>query len=100
MPICEILPCCLFLGGIADATSKDALAARNITHILSLTMKADQITLQNVTHKHVPMEDSADENIASHFDECFRFMRAAQEAGGRLLVHCQMGIRFVQFVLL
>eukprot|EP00668_Euglena_longa_P042012 GGOE01055367.1.p1 GENE.GGOE01055367.1~~GGOE01055367.1.p1 ORF type:complete len:189 (-),score=27.99 GGOE01055367.1:450-1016(-) len=92
MSICEILPRSLFLGGISDAICKETLEAQKITHILSLTMKADQIIQQDVTHKHVPMEDSADEDIASHFDECFSFMTATQEAGGRLLIHCQMGI--------
>lgn len=90
-PLCEILPS-LLLGAEADACNDDALHEHRITHVLSLTMNAAKVAEKPVLHCHVPMLDSPDEDIVAHFDACFQFLATAQAGGGRVLIHCQMGI--------
>ena len=45
-----------------------------------------------VKTKHILADDSERYNIRYNFDEAFRFIEDATSRGGRVLVHCAMGI--------
>jgi atypical dual specificity phosphatase len=45
-----------------------------------------------VKTKHIMADDSASYNIRYNFEEAFRFIDDATARGGRVLVHCAMGI--------
>jgi predicted protein tyrosine phosphatase len=93
MEICEVLPNFLFLGDLADAFDKEALAAQRITYVLSLTIDAETMENEAIcAHKIVAMTDSPDEDIGKHFDTCFNFIEKASASGGRVLIHCNMGV--------
>ena len=95
MEICEVLPNFLFLGDLADAFDKEALAAQRITYVLSLTIDAETMENEAIcAHKIVAMTDSPDEDIGKHFDTCFNFIEKASASGGRVLIHCNMGVRW------
>ncbi len=93
----EIMPSFLYLGSMQDANDVAALTSSGISHILCmaeeapLTVRSDSLgpTLQFL---HLPVGDNLSSNLEVHFPAAFTFLDGAKLAGGRVLVHCQMGI--------
>lgn len=44
------------------------------------------------THKAIIVNDTLDENILIRLPEACQFIERAIDSGGRIYVHCQMGI--------
>ena len=95
MHMCAILPDVLYLGGLKDAADAMALRSQKITHILSLTKDSEDLTFDgSICHKCISMDDSPDEEIELYFEACFQVIQNAINSKGRVLVHCNMGIRY------
>ena len=43
-------------------------------------------------YKLIMVEDTEDEDLLAHFDECVEFINEGARNGGRTLVHCAAGI--------
>ena len=74
------LPCAL------DAELRRRLS---ITHILSV---CPDFPSSGPNHMNVPVEDSEYENLLMHLPLACNFIKGALSNGGRILVHCVMGI--------
>ena len=74
---------------LAAAKSIDLRRHFGITHIVSA---CPDYPLQGPNHLTIPVQDSEYEDILIHLPEACRFIRGAINGGGRVLVHCVMGI--------
>ncbi|KAF8196864.1 protein-tyrosine phosphatase-like protein [Mycena galopus ATCC 62051] len=81
----------LYLGNLSIAESPQSLARLQITHVLSVCPDYLEIAA-TMTHLTVPMMDDEDFDILQHLPATCRFIQDALNGGGRVLVHCVMGI--------
>ncbi|KAH9060996.1 protein-tyrosine phosphatase-like protein [Lactarius vividus] len=79
----------LYIGNLSAAKSIDLRRRFGITHIVSA---CPDYPLQGPNHLTIPVQDSEYEDILIHLPEACRFIRDAINGGGRVLVHCLMGI--------
>jgi hypothetical protein len=83
----------LFIGDRDDAANQSVLLQLGITHILNVATNcpppphADQFA-----YEHLPMFDSDSQKIADVLPRAIAFIRDAHVSGGRILVHCIMGV--------
>ena len=92
----------LYIGNMDEAHRIPLLKALGITHVLNCAAKRDYSTEdfdQNPYSKHAISyeEIEARDNdgyplLRLHFTKCRKFIDQAKREGGRVLVHCQMGI--------
>ncbi|KAJ7173617.1 protein-tyrosine phosphatase-like protein [Mycena filopes] len=81
----------LFLGNLSTAESPQLLAQLGITHVLSVCPDYLEVPA-HLKHLSLPMMDDEHYDILEHLDVTCRFIQDASDAGGRVLVHCVMGI--------
>ncbi|XP_069507105.1 dual specificity protein phosphatase 15 [Ambystoma mexicanum] len=86
----EILPR-LYLGSLVDSKDWAQLKRNEITHIVSVLAKPQQL-LQEFTYLYIPLPDSPEIRIEEHFKECVNFIHFCRMKGGNCLVHCLAGI--------
>ena len=86
----EIFPH-LYLGSIGGSMSKKNLASAGISHILVVADNIKPRFPEYFTYKCVNFLDTPDSDLASILPECFEFIDQAQQAGGKVLVHCFAG---------
>ena len=83
----------LFIGDRADAADVDKLLRLGITHVLNVATNcpAPPHALQFV-YEHLPIFDTDTQKIADVLPRAVAFIRDAHVSGGRILVHCIMGV--------
>ncbi|CAK5279122.1 unnamed protein product [Mycena citricolor] len=86
----EILSGQLCLGNLPAATSSKLRKELGITHVLSVC--PDYPSTGDAHHMTVPVNDSEYEDLLIHFPETCRFIEDALADGGKVLVHCVMGV--------
>ncbi|KAI9513226.1 protein-tyrosine phosphatase-like protein [Russula earlei] len=79
----------LYIGNLAAAKSVDLRRQHGITHVVSV---CPDHPLQGPHHMIIPVQDSEYDDILIYLPEACRFIRNALEGGGRVLVHCLMGV--------
>lgn len=85
----EIIPN-LWLG---ELLSEEELIANKFTHVLSIYDKQPIfIDSSNFITKWINIKDNGSENISEYFEECSEFIHNALKSGGKIYVHCHMGI--------
>ncbi|KNC96191.1 uncharacterized protein SPPG_08345 [Spizellomyces punctatus DAOM BR117] len=82
----------LFLSGVGPAQNLTLLKENSITHILGIGLRLQPKFPNEVTYKHVSLEDDPQVNIMRYFPDTYRFIDEAVKANGRVLVHCVAGI--------
>ncbi|XP_063818706.1 dual specificity protein phosphatase 5 [Pseudophryne corroboree] len=87
----EILPF-LYLGSAYHASKCDFLANLRISALLNVSRKCSDCVKDQYNYKWIPVEDSHNTDISSHFQEAIDFIDTVRRAGGRVLVHCEAGI--------
>lgn len=90
----------LFLGSIHSASDRSAIAARGITHIISV-LDCDIGHRQRVrmapseedacTRLVIAVQDATSTRLDRHFDACSAFISEGLSQGGSVLVHCKAG---------
>lgn len=81
----------LYLGSIGAALNKGLLQNLNVTHILSVVNAVDIPFPHDFKYLRIEVLDSAEVDLAQHFNTCFSFIDEARMAGGGVLVHCFAG---------
>ncbi len=74
---------------IAAAKSVDLRRQFGITHIVSV---CPDFPFLGPNHLVIPVQDSEYDDILIHLPDACRFILNALDSGGRVLVHCLMGI--------
>ncbi|XP_045614782.1 dual specificity protein phosphatase 3 [Procambarus clarkii] len=91
----------LYIGDLAAAKNKEYLKKVGITHVLNAaqgnkfaTVDTDAEFYKDVGIKYMGMKllDIASANISQFFDSGSQFIDDALSSGGKVLVHCFMGI--------
>ncbi|KAJ7102951.1 protein-tyrosine phosphatase-like protein [Mycena crocata] len=81
----------LYLGNLSAAESSQSMMRLGITHILSVC--PDHLaTSPTVKHFTLPMRDDEHFDILEHLPITCQFIQDALDAGGKVFVHCVMGI--------
>jgi len=79
----------VYIGNLSAAQSHDLLARLGITHMLSV---CPDYPSKGPGHVIIPVEDSEYEDLLIHMPEACQFIQTALDEGGKVLVHCVMGI--------
>eukprot|EP00029_Vermamoeba_vermiformis_P007992 TRINITY_DN3616_c0_g1_i1.p1 TRINITY_DN3616_c0_g1~~TRINITY_DN3616_c0_g1_i1.p1 ORF type:complete len:576 (-),score=114.73 TRINITY_DN3616_c0_g1_i1:23-1750(-) len=81
----------LFLGSSFAATNKQGLKALGITHILNAAVAVQQFP-KHFKYRVLNLLDSYQQEIQSQFEHTIKFIEEAIASGGKVLVHCQVGM--------
>lgn len=86
----------LYLGSAYGMRNPSLLEYLGITHVLNMAMELPMsyeiINNPRIKLKHIFADDSERYNIRYDFDQAFDFIDEARAQGGKVLVHCMMGI--------
>jgi hypothetical protein len=82
----------LYVGNAAAAYRGDILASYEISHILAIGDGLACPYPGEITYYQVQMTDHRTADLVPHLDSCVEWITEAVESGGRVLVHCQIGI--------
>ncbi|EGC38445.1 hypothetical protein DICPUDRAFT_17903, partial [Dictyostelium purpureum] len=88
----EIIINFLYLGGTENAATKEQLQNLKITHIVNMASELDDVYPHTYKYYRADLDDRPKANIYRHFQPVIDFINAAKREGGRVLVHCAMGI--------
>jgi hypothetical protein len=86
----------MYLGGAHVNRNPHLTDYLGITHILNMAVELrphDELNNHaSIKYMHMHADDSLSYNIRHHFDDAFKFIDDARFSGGKILVHCMMGI--------
>lgn len=79
----------VFIGNLSAALSTDVRKKLGITHILSV---CTEYSSTDHNHLTIPVQDSEYEDLLIHLPRACSFIQSALAQGGKVLVHCAMGV--------
>ncbi|KAG2741098.1 DSPc-domain-containing protein [Suillus brevipes Sb2] len=79
----------VFIGNLTAALSTDVRKKFGITHILSV---CTEYSSTDHNHLTIPVQDSEYEDLLIHLPRACSFIQSALAQGGKVLVHCAMGV--------
>ena len=85
----------LYLGSQQDAADLALLHTLGITHVLNCAAgytKTNQKYYGKIKYKEFQAEDEDDYDMMQHFKEAYHFIEDARQSGGKIMIHCLMGI--------
>ena len=86
----------LYLGGESDATNIAALKKLGITHVINCaagyTNTGPNFYGKEFKYWGFEGEDDWNYDIMQHFQKTFDFIEKARVSGGKVLIHCLMGV--------
>lgn len=82
----------LYLGSEWNATNLEEMTENQITHVLNVTREIDNFYPAVFTYLNIREYDTEETDLLKYWDRTFHFISDCQEGGGRVLVHCKMGI--------
>ena len=82
----------LYLGSEWNASNLEELRQNGITHVLNATREIDNFFPAHFVYHNVREYDEEATDLLKYFDGTYKFIRSAREKGGKVLVHCKMGI--------
>ncbi|KAJ3574685.1 hypothetical protein NP233_g1586 [Leucocoprinus birnbaumii] len=90
----EILKDQLYLGNFAAAQSPEHRKKLAITHLLSVCNECPLSSSgpTGLAHLQITVEDTEYSDLLIHLPKTSRFIQEALQEGGRVLVHCVMGV--------
>lgn len=90
----------VYIGNWRDAQNRVFFVNHKISHVLCSASELRPVFADQYEYLHLPAQDTLLYNISRHFESAADFIKAAIEAGGKILVHCFAGIsRSSSFVL-
>ncbi|KAF8868859.1 protein-tyrosine phosphatase-like protein [Mucidula mucida] len=75
-----------------EAQSSVLRQKHGITHVLSVLEEDMSVSLDSERHLIVKVKDNESADLISHFPATCEFIDDALTAGGRVLVHCALGL--------
>ena len=86
----------LYIGGEQDATDLDLLRSIGVTHVINCasgyTNTGPDFYGQHITYMWFDAEDDWSYDIMQHFQPVYEFIEKARLDGGKVLIHCLMGV--------
>ncbi|KAM9971927.1 hypothetical protein ACTFIW_011915 [Dictyostelium discoideum] len=88
----EIIKDFLYLGGVENAGNRQQLINLKITHIVNMAGELDDVYPHLYKYYRANLDDRPKANIYEHFEPVIQFINDCKKQGGRILIHCAMGI--------
>jgi hypothetical protein len=82
----------LFLGGRQLSVDREKMSEMGITHVINCTPDLPCHFEGEFKYFRVGVADSNRADIGAHFAGALEFFGAARAGGGKVLVHCSMGV--------
>jgi hypothetical protein len=82
----------LYLGNAQTAQNSHYLKKLGVTHVLTVASGLPPVFPKKFKYKIVDVQDTDDDNLEAHFDECIQFIQSALDAREGVLVHCRAGV--------
>ena len=82
----------LYLGRVDQATNKNIVTDLAITHIINITLEQLSPFAGRIHYLTVNLEDDCASDLLSEFLATSKFIKDAIDGGGRVLVHCNLGV--------
>jgi len=82
----------LFLGSEWNASNLEELNSNGVTHILNITREIDNFFPAVFKYLNIREWDVEETDLLKYWDETYNFIHGAKQMGGKVLVHCKMGI--------
>ncbi|KAA1466633.1 phosphatases II [Dentipellis sp. KUC8613] len=79
----------LYIGNLASATTLSSHPELGITHIVSV---CPEFSSDSPNHLTISVQDSEWEDLLIHLPRACQFIKTALDHGGKVLVHCVMGV--------
>jgi len=90
--VSEIISGKLFLSDMTAAMDISVVNYLSITHIVNASNGAAPSKIANIIYHNVNIEDSEESDISRDLIETHDFISSALLGGGRVLVHCMVGV--------
>ncbi|EAL70555.1 hypothetical protein DDB_G0273199 [Dictyostelium discoideum AX4] len=88
----EIIKDFLYLGGAENAGNRQQLINLKITHLVNMAGELDDVYPHLYKYYRANLDDRPKANIYEHFEPVIQFINDCKKQGGRVLIHCAMGI--------
>ena len=82
----------MYLGSEWNASNLEELNANKITHILNITREIDNFFPAIFKYLNIREYDVEETDLLKYWDETYNFILGCMQVGGRVLIHCKMGI--------
>ncbi|XP_033918524.1 protein phosphatase Slingshot homolog 3 isoform X1 [Melopsittacus undulatus] len=82
----------LYLGSEWNAANLEELQQNRVTHILNVAREIDNFFPALFTYMNVRVDDEETAQLLPHWNDTFLFLSRVRASGGRVLVHCRMGL--------
>ena len=82
----------LYLGSEWNASNLEELTANGVTHILNVTREIDNFFPAVFKYLNIREWDVEETDLLKYWDKTFQFILDCVNNGGKVLVHCKMGI--------
>ena len=82
----------LYLGSEWNASNLEELQANGVTHILNVTREIDNFFPAVFKYLNIREYDVEETDLLQYWETTYRFLKECVDGGGRVLVHCKMGI--------
>ena len=82
----------MFLGSEWNASNLEELNANGITHILNVTREIDNFFPAVFKYMNIREYDVEETDLLQYWDKTYNFVSDCIQLGGKVLVHCKMGI--------
>lgn len=81
----------LYQGSGTQATDEKVIAQCGITHILNISTE-HHCTIDGMEYLNIQLADDGKSKISNHFVDMVKFISSAKSVGGKILVHCNLGV--------
>ena len=82
----------LYLGSEWNASNLEELKVNGVTHILNVTREIDNFFPAVFKYLNIREWDVKETDLLKYWDKTFQFILECVNNGGKVLVHCKMGI--------
>ncbi len=82
----------VFLGDIESATHSPTLSSLQIKRVITLDIRPLDKYQKDINYLFIKANDFQNEDLLSHFEECYQFINDGLLKGDKVLVHCVAGV--------
>ncbi|XP_045475238.1 protein phosphatase Slingshot isoform X2 [Harmonia axyridis] len=82
----------VYLGSEWNASNFEELRKNGVGHILNVTKEIDNFFPGTFDYLNVRVYDDEKTDLLKHWDDTFKYITKARNAGSKVLVHCKMGV--------
>ncbi|XP_044753913.1 protein phosphatase Slingshot isoform X3 [Coccinella septempunctata] len=82
----------VYLGSEWNASNFEELRKNGVGHILNVTKEIDNFFPGTFDYLNIRVYDDEKTDLLKHWDDTFKYITKARNAGSKVLVHCKMGV--------